>query len=185
MTAVAAAILWAVYLVAIFLPAQLQYYGLRPREFEGIWGIVFAPFLHMNFRHLIANSGALFVLLTVSVSYDRKLTILAVIISGIVGGGLVWLFGTGSSIHIGCSGILFGLMGFLLFNGIFRKEWPALLISASVFILYGSALLSLFYYVPGISWSGHFFSFIAGILAAWWTKAIRRGKKSFVLTSLR
>jgi membrane associated rhomboid family serine protease len=70
------------------LPVKLQNYGLLPRKIEGIWGIAFALFLHMNLRHLIANSGALFVLLTVSLSFDRELTILAVIISGIVGGGL-------------------------------------------------------------------------------------------------
>ena len=183
--AVAAAILCAVYLIDIFSPVKLHNYGLRPREIEGIWGIAFAPFLHMNLWHLITNSGALFILLTVSLSYDRELTILAVIICGIVGGGLVWLFGSGNSVHIGCSGINFGLIGFLLFIGIFRKEWPALLISASVCFLCGGALLSLFNFEPGISWSGHFFSFIAGILAAWWTKVIRRGKKTFVLTSPR
>ena len=57
-----------------------------------------------------------------------------------------------------------------MFLGIFRREWIALVFSGLIFGLYGGAIISLLVYVPGMSWAGHFFGFLSGILAAWWTK---------------
>ena len=112
----------------------------------------------------------LFVLLVVSLSFSRKLTIMAILVISLVGGGLVWLFGGSNTVHIGASGIIFGLIGFLTFIGIFRREWKALLFSLAVFFFYGGTLLSLLRYVPGTSWTGHFFGFLSGALAASWLK---------------
>ena len=168
---IAVAILWIVHLLNIVIPIEFRFYGIRPRSLEGLRGIVFSPFLHGGFGHLIANTGALFVLLTASMSFYRKLTLRALLIIQVLGGGLVWLFGSGNSVHIGASGIIFGLIGFLMFIGFFRREWRALIISIAVVLFYGGALFSLLTWMPGISWSGHFFGFLAGVLAAWWTKA--------------
>lgn len=170
----AVAILWVVHFLNLLLPFDLRLYGLRPRHIDGLWGIAFAPFLHGSIRHLMANTVALFVLLAVSLSYSRKLTVFALLIISFVGGGLVWLLGASHTVHIGASGIIFGLIGFLMFVGIFRREWKALFISLAVFCLYGGALLSLLMYVPGISWTGHLFGFLSGVLAAWWTRAERK-----------
>jgi membrane associated rhomboid family serine protease len=163
-------LLWMIHVLDLLLPMDLRLYGLQPRRIDGLWGILAAPFLHGGFGHLIANSGALFVLLTVSLSFSRKLTIMAVLIIFLLGGGLVWLFGSSNTVHIGASGVIFGLMGFLMFIGIFRREWNALLLSLAVFFFYGGALLSLLIHQPGISWTGHFFGFLSGVLAASWTK---------------
>lgn len=171
----AMAILYAVYFLNYFIPTDLRIYGIRPREIEGLWGILCSPFLHGNYRHLLANTGALFALLLVAFAFSRKLTWVAIIIITLVGGGLVWLFGTANSVHIGASGLIFGLIGFLMFIGFFRREWAALAVSLSVFLLYGGALLSLLSFVPGVSWSGHFFGFAAGVMAAWWTRAAKAG----------
>jgi membrane associated rhomboid family serine protease len=168
---VAVSIPWLVYLVDLFLPVDLRLYGIRPRNIEGLWGIVFSPFLHANYGHLIANTGALFVLLFVALAFRRNLTLIALLIIAVLGGGLVWVFSDVNTIHIGSSGIIFGLIGFLIFSGVFRREWRALAVSVLICLIYGGALFSLFYYMPGISWTGHFFGFFAGVLAAWWTKA--------------
>ena len=168
------AILWLVYFINFILPVDLRFYGLRPRQLDGLTGIIFTPFLHVDLRHLIANSGVLFVLLTVSLSFSRKLTFRALWIIISVGGGLVWLSGKEGTIHIGASGVIFGLIGFLMCLGLFRRDWKALIISLAILLLYGGALQSLFIYVPGISWTGHLFGFISGVLAAWWTRAARK-----------
>jgi len=174
-TALAAvAILWLVYLIDYVVPLDLRLYGLRPRQLDSLAGIVFTPFLHLDLRHLIANSGVLFILLTVSLSFSRKLTFWAIGIIVLAGGGLVWATGKEGTIHIGASGVIFGLIGFLMCLGIFRRDWKALVISLAIFLLYGGALQSLFLYVPGISWTGHLFGFISGVLAAWWTRAVRK-----------
>ena len=162
--------LWLLYVLDLLLPIDLRLYGLRPRSIDGLWGILATPLLHVNFGHLIANSGALFVLLAVSLSFSRKLTTIAILIIALVGGGLVWLFGASNTVHIGASGVIFGLIGFLMFMGVFRREWEALLFSLAVFFFYGGALLSLFRLEPGISWTGHLFGFLSGVLAASLTK---------------
>jgi membrane associated rhomboid family serine protease len=159
-------VLWSIYLLNLLLPIELRQYGLQPRNIYGLWGIAFAPFLHGNLQHLIVNTSALFFLLVVSFSLSQKLTIAALFIILIGGGGLVWLFGKSNTLHIGASGIVFGMIGFLIFLGLFRREWKILIISIAIFFLYGKILLSLFVYMPGISWTGHFFGFLTGILAA-------------------
>ena len=164
------AILWGVYLLNLLLPIDLRYLGLLPRAQDRLWGILTYPFLHANFQHLAANTAALFPLLVVSLSYSRKLTHSALIIIYLLTGILVWLFGRGKAFHIGVSGVIFGLIGFLMFLGIFRRDWTALGVSVVIGLLYGGALFTLFTYMPGISWSSHFFGFLSGVLAAWWMK---------------
>jgi membrane associated rhomboid family serine protease len=164
------AILWLVYVLNLFWVIDLRVYGIYPRRMYGLWGILFSPFLHYDLRHLMANTGAFFVLLILSLSFSKKLTIIAYAIIALLGGGLVWLFGSSDTVHIGASGIIFGLMAFLMFSGIFRRELKTLFLSLVVFFLYGGALYALFVFEPGISWTGHFFGFLAGALAAWWTK---------------
>jgi membrane associated rhomboid family serine protease len=162
--------LWVVHVLNLVLPVDLRLYGVRPRSIDGLWGILATPFLHGGFGHLLANSGALAILLTVSLSFSRKLTMFAVLIIAVGGGGLVWLFGASNTVHIGASGIIFGLIGFLMFMGVFRREWKAMLFSLAVFFCYGGALFSFFSFEPGISWTGHFFGFGSGVLAASLTK---------------
>jgi membrane associated rhomboid family serine protease len=177
-TVLAVSIPWLVYFVDSFLPVDLRVYGIQPRNTEGLWGIFFCPFLHANSGHLIANSGALFVLVFIALTFSRKLTFIALLIIAVLGGGMVWVFGDPGTIHIGSSGIVFGLIGFLMFIGFFRREWKDLAISMAICLIYGGALVSLFYYIPGISWTSHFFGFSAGVLAAWMTKTRRTVRKS-------
>jgi membrane associated rhomboid family serine protease len=163
-----------VYFLNYAVPVDLRLFGLRPRHVNGLWGILTSPFLHGNLNHLIANTGALFVLLVAALAYSRRLALVALLIISVLGGGLVWIFGKANTIHIGASGIIFGLIGFLVFIGLFRREWRAMVLSAGVFILYGGAILSLLDNLPGISWEGHAFGFLSGCLAAWWTKSRKR-----------
>ncbi len=173
LSAVIVSIPWLVYIIDYAMPVDLRRYGLRPRNPDGLWGIFLSPFLHGNLNHLIANTGILFVLLLVSLSFSRKLTAIVITVVAILGGGLVWVFGQAGAIHIGSSGIIFGLLGFLLFIGFFRREKTAFVISLIIFILYGGAMLSLFHHIPGVSWASHFFGFLAGALAASWTSLVR------------
>jgi membrane associated rhomboid family serine protease len=161
------ALLWLIFVVDYFLPADLRAFGLRPRNPDALSGIVLSPFLHGNLRHIMGNSGALFVLLLLSLSLGRRLTLIALIIILLVGGGLVWLFAAPNTIHIGASGVIFGLLGFLLFLGVFQRRWTSLLLSVAVGLVYGGMLFSLFRFQRGVSFSGHLFGFLSGVLAAW------------------
>ncbi|MBF0523918.1 MAG: rhomboid family intramembrane serine protease [Deltaproteobacteria bacterium] len=166
----AVAILWLVFFVSLIIPGDLRWYGLRPRTLGGLPGIIFSPFLHVGIFHLISNTGALFVLLAVSFSYSGRLTAVALTIIVLLGGSLTWLFGQGHAVHIGASGVVFGLTGFLAFMGIARREWRALFISLGVIAFYGGVFQSLLFVFPGQSWASHFFGLLAGIYAAWRTR---------------
>jgi len=167
-------VMWAMHILNLFLPVDFRVYGVHPRQIDSLWGIVCMPFLHGNFTHLIANTGALVVLLSLSLAYSRKQTLKAGFIICLVGGAFVWLLGTKNTVHIGASGLIFGFIGFLLFLGIFRRDWRTLVLSVIVCFFYGGALFSLLIYVPGISWTGHFFGFFSGVFAAWWMRTSRR-----------
>ena len=160
------ALLWAIYFLNLVLPFDLRIYGIRPRSISGLSGLLFAPLLHYTMGHLVSNSLALVPLLFFSLVYSRKLTAEALIFIALIGGAGIWLFGQSHTIHIGASGIIFGLIGYLLAIGFFRRELLALMVSLMVAFYYGWALFSLFVVLPGVSWVGHFFGFMAGVFAA-------------------
>lgn len=164
------ALLWIVYFAGLFLPFNLLNYGIRPRSVDGLPGLIVAPFLHAGIRHLASNSIALAALLFFSLMYSRKLTFKAIVIIALAGGGGTWLFGAPNTIHVGASGIIFGLLGYLLAIGFFRRELLALLVSVAIACYYGWAVFSVFIVLPGVSWTGHFFGFASGIVAAWLTR---------------
>jgi membrane associated rhomboid family serine protease len=174
LTLCAVGILWAVFFLGPYLPIGVYLQGIQPRQPRHLNGILTAPLIHGNLQHLITNSSALFVLLLVSLSYSRRLTARALLVIILLGGGLVWLMATPGTVHIGASGVVFGLIGFLMFSGLFRGEWRALVISLLVGLFYGGALFSLFRYSPGISWSSHFYGFASGVFGAWIMRKTRR-----------
>ena len=167
-------LLWAVYLANFVIPVDLRRFGILPRELNGLRGVLFCPFLHANLAHIMANSGALFVLLALALSFSRDLAAMAILFIVVLGGGIVWLLGPAHTNVIGASGVVFGLLGFLLAAGLFRREWRALLLSAAVFFFYGGILLALLHNNPGVSWLGHASGFVVGVLCAWWTRRFNR-----------
>ena len=98
----------------------------------------------------------------------------AILFVVVLGGGVVWLFGSGHTNVIGASGVAFGLLGFLLGIGLFRGKWRSLLLSSVVLCFYGGILLTLLHNTPGVSWLGHASGFIVGVLSAWWTRRFDR-----------
>jgi membrane associated rhomboid family serine protease len=164
------AVLWAMYFASLIWP-RLAGWGICPRTRDGLVGILMAPLLHANMLHITANSIALALLLFSALSYSRALTTDVIVVTWVLGGGLVWVFGQASLhglpvVHIGASGIVFGLIGFLVFAGLWRRDWRAVALSVLILFLYGGAILSLLRVVPGISWSSHVFGFAAGVLTA-------------------
>ncbi|ETR74443.1 MAG: Peptidase, S54 (Rhomboid) family [Candidatus Magnetoglobus multicellularis str. Araruama] len=125
-------LLWAIHLINVIFPGDLRLLGIRPRSIQGLPGIVCSPFLHSNLSHLCANSGALFVLLSVSFLYSMEMTLMALAYIVSIGGGMVWLLGAPGTLHIGASGVIFGLIGFLICSGYYHHNVKAVVISILV-----------------------------------------------------
>jgi len=172
------AIIWIVFLVNfIFFFYDFNNLGIKPKTTEGLIGIVLSPFLHANWGHLISNSIPLFLLTFIILQFYNKLWIPVSIFSILLGGFMVWLLSASTTTingmevrvtHIGASGVIFSYIGFLLFSGIFRRSFKSILIGVIILVLYGGALLrGIMPGQEGISWQGHLFGAIAGVLAAY------------------
>ena len=157
--------IWVVFLLDRFLP--LEAFGLIPRDFGHILGIVAMPFLHGDWSHIISNTMPLLVLLTLLAGSkaNSRMIVLGIIL---LGGLLLWLFGRGSSLHIGASGLVFGLAVFLIASGLLERRTIPLLVAIVVIFLYGTTLLTgVLPFQQGVSWDGHLFGGLAGGLLAW------------------
>jgi len=173
------ALLWAIFIVDIVLRSLFGIWiagwlGLRPREVDGLIGIVTSHFLHANIAHLAANSLGLLLLGWFSCKYSRSLTLVAIFYSMLIAGVLTWCLGSWfqpHTVHVGASGVIFGLIGWLVANGLFRREWAAFFLSLVVVLLYGAALPGVLPSaepsVAQVSWEMHLGGFIGGVLASW------------------
>lgn len=164
-------LLWSIEIVdwLVFRGYLDQWFGIRPREMAGLWGIVFAPFLHGNFGHLFANTLPLVTLSWLVMLRKTSDWLIVSIIAALCSGLGTWLIGANNSTHIGASGVIFGYFGFLLLRGYFERSFVAIAFSLLVTVLYGSLLFGTvpFLNAPNISWEGHLFGFLGGVLAAW------------------
>jgi len=160
-------IFWVVEIInqAVFANT-LNSLGIVPRSIVGIRGIFFAPFLHVDIPHLIANTFPFAILGWFVMLQNTKdfytVSIISILFSGIG----VWLFAQPNSITMGASGVIFGYLGFLLARGYFQKNMPSIALSLTVIFLYGGMIWGIFPTTPGVSWLGHLFGFLGGIFAA-------------------
>ena len=127
-------LLWLIELADVLLPARLDAEGVRPREEDGLWGILFAPLLHAGWDHLIANSVPLLVLgfLVFLSGIGRALAATAVI--WVVGGLGTWLIAPEHTVHIGASVIVFGWLTYLMLRGIFARNEGQIALGAVVLV---------------------------------------------------
>ncbi len=163
--AVFVGILWLVALAEWTAGVRFSWFGLAPREWTGLAGILGAPLVHGSVGHLMANSLPTFVLVALGMYAVPRATFRAIPLIWLVSGLLVWIFGR-ESLHIGASGVTHGLMSFLFVLGAFRRDRVALAISFVVFFLYGSMVYGFLPTQPGISFEYHGGGLIAGLLAA-------------------
>lgn len=161
------ALLWMIEIVDVFVfRGALNSYGVRPRNLDGLQGILLMPFLHGSFAHLAANTlpfvtlGWLIMLREVSDFF--VVSGLTMLVSGLG----VWLIGAPNSVHIGASGLIFGYFGFLLLRGYFERSFTSILLSLIVGFFYGSLIWGVLPSQPGVSWQAHFFGFVGGVLTA-------------------
>jgi len=160
------ALIWILEIVdLLFLRGGLDAYGILPRHLIGLRGILFAPFLHGSLPHLIANTIPFLTLGWLIMLRETSDFFVVTGVTMVVSGLGVWLFGA-PGVHIGASGVIFGYLGFLLLRGYFERSAIAILLSLLVGFFYGGVIWGVLPLQRGISWEGHLFGFVGGVLAA-------------------
>jgi membrane associated rhomboid family serine protease len=160
-------LMWVLEVVDVALDHRLDQYGIEPRDPDGLDGVVAAPFLHVGFGHLLANTLP-FVVMGVVIAFEGPLRLVGVTaIVAIVSGLGTWLVAPENTIHLGASGVVFGYATYLIARGLFNRRAGELAIGAGVAVLWGGALLGGLEPQRGISWQGHLFGALGGLLAAW------------------
>jgi membrane associated rhomboid family serine protease len=158
-------IIWLVKITEIVFDIDLVYLGIYPLKWRGLIGILTAPLVHDDFRHLFDNSIPLFLLSLAVFYFYSPVAYKVFFFTWIITGILVWIGGR-SSYHIGASGLVYGFASFLFFSGIIRNSINLLAISLLVVFLYGGLVWGVFPFDYKISWESHLFGALTGLFLA-------------------
>ncbi|MGK7396957.1 MAG: rhomboid family intramembrane serine protease [Candidatus Cyclobacteriaceae bacterium M3_2C_046] len=158
-------IMWMVFLFETLFSLELGIFGIIPRTTIGLVGIVSSPLLHGNMVHLVSNTVPLLFLGTTLFFFYDRIALRVFLTCYFLTGILVWIFAR-PSVHIGASGLIYGIASFLIFFGIFRKDIKSLLISIVITFLYGGLIYGVLPNQPGVSWESHLMGGIVGAVTA-------------------
>lgn len=158
-------ILWLVTLVGMEFDMPLTNYGVYPRSWLGLRGILFSPMIHADLTHLMANSPALLVLVFTLFFFYRRAAPLIFLLIYFFSGLFVWLGGR-EAWHIGASGLIYGFAAFLFLGGVLSNHIRLLTISMLVALLYGSLFWGIFPIKPEVSWESHLWGALSGFSLA-------------------
>jgi membrane associated rhomboid family serine protease len=158
-------VMWALEVVDL-VGGNLDSDGIHPRDVDGLTGIAFAPFLHAGWGHLIGNTVPFLILGgTIALSGLARTAAVTAIVA-VVGGLGTWLIGPANTNHIGASGLVFGFAAYLIARGAFSHRPLHLVAGLAVIAVYGATLAFSLVPHPGISWQGHLFGAVGGVVAA-------------------
>jgi membrane associated rhomboid family serine protease len=169
-----AVLMWIVEIIDSIDDHRLDQYGIVPREVSGLDGIVFSPFLHSGFGHLLSNTVPFLVLGAVIAFNGAVRVLLVTIIVGAVAGIGTWLIAPANTLTVGASGIVMGYATYLIARGVFSRRIVELVLGALVAVVWGGALLWSLVPREGVSWQAHLCGGLGGVLAAWLLTKDRR-----------
>jgi membrane associated rhomboid family serine protease len=166
LVAAMAALMWVVEVIDQVAGGRLDRNGIEPRAVDGLDGVVWAPFLHGGFDHLIGNTIPFLVLgAAIALGGLARVAIVTAIVA-LVGGLGTWLVAPANTVHIGASGIVFGYAAYLVARGVFSRSLGQIALGVLVLVIWGTTLLQGLVPETGISWQGHLFGAIGGVVAA-------------------
>lgn len=157
--------MWSIKLYEYSESLSLSHFSLYPRNFKQLYGIFTMPFIHSDYKHLLNNSIPLFILTGGLYYFYKDLATKIIFWIYLISGFWVWCAAR-PSYHIGASALVYGLASFIFFSGVIRKEIKLLAFSLIVVFLYGSMVWGIFPTKEHISWEGHLFGFIIGLILA-------------------
>lgn len=160
-----AGLLALISLLTYLTQANLTWLGVLPRSFFGLIGIVTSPLIHSGLLHLLSNAFPLVLLSGFILFLHRRVASRVFLLVYVLSGILTWLIGR-QAYHVGASGVVYGLAGFLLFNGFLRQNRSAMAVSLAVLFLYSGLFYGLFPNEERVSWEGHVAGLLSGLVAA-------------------
>ena len=172
LVAAMALLMWLVETIDI-VAGDLDGAGIQPRDPDGLVGVAVSPFLHAGFGHLIGNTIP-FVVLGAAIAFGGLMRTLAVVGTVALVGGLgTWLTAPAGTVVIGASGLVFGFATYLVARGAYSRMPWHIAGGLAVLLIYGSTLLVGLVPTPGVSWQGHLFGAVGGLVAA---RLLHRGR---------
>ncbi|MDO6388922.1 rhomboid family intramembrane serine protease [Pontibacter sp. BT731] len=158
-------LIWLVALLSYLNDVNLAWLGIHPRDFLGLVGVFLGPLIHSGLIHLLSNSFPLVLLSGFILFLHRPVALRVFVLVYVLSGLFTWFIGR-DAYHVGASGVVYGLAGYLLFNGVMRRDRAGLAISLAILFLYSGLFYGLFPSEEHISWEGHLGGLLAGLVAA-------------------
>lgn len=170
-------LLWLIHLLAYLTGADLGWLGVLPRNFFGLVGVFLSPLIHADLKHLLSNTFPLVLLSGLILFLYRWQGVRVLVLVYVLSGILTWFIGR-QAYHIGASGVVYGMAGFLLFRGFLTRDRGALAIAFAVLFLYSGLFYGLFPEEERVSWEGHLAGMVAGLVAALSLGRVKRNKET-------
>jgi membrane associated rhomboid family serine protease len=161
------AVMWVTEVIDLAVGHRLDGYGIHPRDVGGLPEIVSAPFLHVGFGHLIANTVPFAVMGAAIALGGLARVALVTLIVGVVSGLGVWFVAPSNEVHLGASGLVFGYAAYLVARGVLSRRMIELVVGVVVVAVWGIDLLQGLLPQERISWQAHLFGAIGGVIAAY------------------
>lgn len=162
------ALLWGIQIANANHDYSFNRFGLKPRELDGLWGVVTMPFLHESYGHLLSNSVPLFAIGWALLLSGMRVFLFVTGVVIVLGGIATWIVGPSDVIIVGASGMIFGWLGYLLARAYFSRRLKWIFTAIALLVFFGTLLGSLLPTVDArISWQSHVCGFLAGVFVGW------------------
>jgi membrane associated rhomboid family serine protease len=160
------AVMWVSEIIDSLADHRLDQYGIVPRQVDGLDGVLFSPFLHGGFGHLVGNTIPFLVLGAIIAFNGAMRVLLVTAVVAVVGGLGTWLIAPENSVTIGASGVVMGYATYLIARGVFSRRIVELVLGGVVAVIWGGMVLGSLIPREGVSWQAHLCGGLAGVLAA-------------------
>lgn len=164
--------LWSLEVYEWLTSTSFTTWGILPRKASGLRGIFTAPFIHSDWDHLMSNTVPLFTLSLIMVVFYRRIALASILLIYILTGAMVWLFARGNYV-VGASGVVYGLVSFVFWSGVFRRDGKSIVLALIVLTVYSGLFAGILPREERVSWESHLFGALIGIFTAFLFKDVK------------